>query len=56
MGETYDARREMPGWDAPGFDGRGVEPVDVRDAWTAAVAGLSRRAGPARRWSCRRSA
>ncbi len=21
-GESYDARREMPGWDAPGFDGR----------------------------------
>ena len=22
MGETHDARREMPGWDAPGFDDR----------------------------------
>ncbi len=22
-GETYDARREMPGWDAPGFAARG---------------------------------
>lgn len=36
MGETYDARLEMPGWDAPGFDGpewKGVtlfEPPECR--------------------------
>ncbi len=29
MGETYDARREMPGWDKPGFEARGWMPVDV---------------------------
>lgn len=28
MGETYDARREMPGWNAPGFDDT---------AWAAAI-------------------
>ena len=27
MGETYDARREMPGWDAPGFDDSSWGPV-----------------------------
>jgi len=26
-GEIYDARREMPGWDAPGFDDRRWQPV-----------------------------
>ena len=26
-GESYDARREMPGWDAPGFDARGWLPA-----------------------------
>ena len=32
MGEVYDARREMPGWDAPGFDDSGWEPaVPARD-------------------------
>ena len=29
-GESYDARREMPGWDAPGFEARDWESVDVR--------------------------
>ena len=28
-GETYDARREMPGWDQPGFDDTGWKPVSV---------------------------
>jgi alpha-L-rhamnosidase len=28
MGETHDARRAMPGWDAPGFDDGGWHPVD----------------------------
>ncbi len=28
MGETYDARKAMPGWDAPGFDDGGWDPVD----------------------------
>ena len=26
-GETYDARRELPGWDRPGFDASGWRPV-----------------------------
>ena len=30
MGETYDARLEMPGWDAPGFDDGGWSPADVQ--------------------------
>lgn len=29
QGETYDARREMPGWDAPGFDESNWQPVTV---------------------------
>lgn len=29
MGETYDARRAMPGWDEPGFDDAGWHPVTV---------------------------
>lgn len=28
-GETHDARREQPGWDAPGFDECGWAPVEV---------------------------
>ncbi len=28
MGETYDARKVLPGWDAPGFDDGGWGPVD----------------------------
>jgi alpha-L-rhamnosidase len=28
-GEYYDARREMPGWDRPGFDDRAWQPADV---------------------------
>jgi alpha-L-rhamnosidase len=27
LGEVYDARRERPGWDAPGFDDRGWAPA-----------------------------
>lgn len=27
MGETYDARKEVPGWDEPGFDGSKWKPV-----------------------------
>jgi alpha-L-rhamnosidase len=30
-GEVYDARLEMPGWDAPGFDDSGWRGVRVRD-------------------------
>jgi len=37
MGETYDARREMPGWDEPGFDSTGWKPVNVSSNITAAV-------------------
>jgi len=29
MGEAYDARREMPGWDTPGFDASSWLPVEV---------------------------
>ncbi len=29
MGETVDARRDLPGWDAPGFDESGWMPVTV---------------------------
>jgi alpha-L-rhamnosidase len=29
MGEAYDARLEMPGWDAPGFDDRRWLPVEL---------------------------
>ena len=29
FGETYDGTREMPGWDQPGFAGRGWSPVQV---------------------------
>ncbi|WMS41436.1 family 78 glycoside hydrolase catalytic domain [Acuticoccus sp. MNP-M23] len=31
MGEHYDARLEMDGWDAPGFDDTGWQPVEVFD-------------------------
>ncbi len=31
MGEAYDARREMPGWDKPGFDDKGWHRVEVFD-------------------------
>ena len=30
-GETYDARREMPGWDRPGFDAAAWKPVQTID-------------------------
>ena len=29
MGETYDARLELPGWDAPGYDAAAWKPVTV---------------------------
>ena len=32
MGESYDARLEMPGWDAPGFDDSTWRPVEIFDA------------------------
>lgn len=31
MGETYDARREMPGWDTPSFDDSGWAAVQTPD-------------------------
>ncbi|MBN1417212.1 MAG: family 78 glycoside hydrolase catalytic domain [Planctomycetes bacterium] len=37
MGETYDARLEIPGWDAPGFDDAGWFCVDVTEAIDAKV-------------------
>ncbi len=32
LGETYDARKEVPGWDKPGFKGAGWKPVTVDDS------------------------
>lgn len=37
MGETYDARREMPGWDTARFDDAGWQTVEEPGAWPAAV-------------------
>jgi alpha-L-rhamnosidase len=37
MGETYDARKEMPGWCTADFDGSKWQPVDVTDAVGAAL-------------------
>jgi alpha-L-rhamnosidase len=31
-GEEYDARKEMPGWDRPGFNERGWQKVDLMDS------------------------
>ena len=31
-GEEYDARKEMPGWDRPGFNDRGWQKVDLMDS------------------------
>ena len=31
-GEEYDARKEMPGWSAPGFDAVAWQPVDITEA------------------------
>ncbi|HOB74476.1 MAG TPA: glycoside hydrolase family 78 protein [Phycisphaerae bacterium] len=36
-GETYDARKEMPGWDGPGFDDSKWGPVEVLPAPKAAL-------------------
>ena len=47
-GETYDARLEMPGWDAPGFAARGWRRAAIiEDRPNAALCG--RIAGPVRR-------
>ncbi|MGW7682691.1 family 78 glycoside hydrolase catalytic domain [Kribbella sp. NPDC054772] len=32
LGETYDARRALPGWDAPGFDGSAWSPASLVEA------------------------
>jgi len=37
MGEAYDARLEMEGWDSPGFDDSGWEEVDTGAELTPAV-------------------
>jgi len=37
MGETYDARREMPGWSTAPFDGSKWQPVKVVEAAAAAI-------------------
>jgi alpha-L-rhamnosidase len=36
LGETYDARREMPGWDRAGFDDAGWQPARLVDGPTGA--------------------
>jgi alpha-L-rhamnosidase len=46
MGESYDARREFPGWDAPGFDDARWLPVEVCDDPGAALVATD---GPAMR-------
>ena len=37
MGETYDARKEIPGWSTPGFDDAAWQPVDVAETVTAKI-------------------
>ena len=37
MGESYDARREMPGWDVPGFDDSGWARPNVTSGVSAQV-------------------
>ncbi|HNS19008.1 MAG TPA: family 78 glycoside hydrolase catalytic domain [Sedimentisphaerales bacterium] len=37
MGETYDARKEMPGWSTPDFDDAAWKPVDVTDKLAIAI-------------------
>jgi len=37
MGETYDARQEMPGWSTADFDGSQWQPVDVTETIAAAI-------------------
>ncbi len=51
MGEDYDARMEMPGWNAPGFDDSGWLPLEVahREIHCAWSAGM-----PVRRMACLR--
>lgn len=46
-GERYDARLDMPGWSAPGFDGQSWDPV-VSVATTNDIALVPERAQPAR--------
>ncbi|MCD6395119.1 MAG: alpha-L-rhamnosidase N-terminal domain-containing protein, partial [Planctomycetes bacterium] len=36
-GETYDARRALPGWDKPGFDETGWKKVDVTESVEAKI-------------------
>ncbi|MBN1491992.1 MAG: glycoside hydrolase family 78 protein [Phycisphaerae bacterium] len=36
-GEVYDARKEMPGWDAPGFDDAAWQPVETQDSIDAVL-------------------
>ena len=57
MGETYDAREAMPGWDAPGFDDHGWDPVDHRRRAESGgpVASRARRCAPSPSSSRRRS-
>jgi len=47
MGETYNARLEMPGWDRPGFATEGWKPVQVFAPWPAPL--CARMCPPVRR-------
>ena len=46
MGETYDARLEMPGWAAPGFDEANWQPVEIFHAPACKI--VARRGPPVR--------
>ena len=46
LGEVYDARREQPGWDRPGFDDSGWEPARQRERAARSLAGTGRPADP----------
>ena len=46
MGERHDLALEPAGWDVPGFDARGWQPVQVRERdGTPLVADPGRRSG-----------
>ena len=48
IGEVYDARREMPGWDQPGFDDSHWTPVEAIAAPVERLTAMQVRAGACR--------
>ncbi len=44
-GETYDARKEIPGWASPGLDAAGWKPVAVTESIPGEAPGVPRRHG-----------